>query len=121
MEQLRHDFEIIVVIDGDVDNTEKEAKKVVSRKIQVFSYLQNRGKGYAIRYGIKKAMGDIIGFIDSGMEINPNGIAMLLEHMEWYDAHIIVGSKRHPARSDDRRACQVYAPVAQFPFPIARY
>lgn len=97
MEQLRHNFEIIVVIDGDIDETSKEAKKVTSKKISIFSYPQNKGKGYAIRYGIKKAKGDIIGFIDSGMEINPNGISMLLEHMEWYDAHIIVGSKRHPA------------------------
>ncbi|CAN5210002.1 glycosyltransferase family 2 protein [soil metagenome] len=97
MGQLRHDFEIIVVIDGDIDGTFEEAKKIKSNKIQVFSYEQNRGKGYAIRFGIKKAVGDIIGFIDSGMEIHPNGIAMLLEHMEWYDAHIIVGSKRHPA------------------------
>lgn len=97
MEQLRHDFEIIVVIDGDIDETSREAKKIKSDHVQVFTYLENRGKGYAIRYGIKKASGDIIGFIDSGMEINPNGIAMLLEHMEWYDAHVIVGSKRHPA------------------------
>ena len=36
-------------------------------------------------------------FIDSGLEIDPNGISMLLEHMEWYNADIIVGSKRHPA------------------------
>lgn len=44
-----------------------------------------------------KAKGDYVMFMDSGMEIDPNGISMLLEHMEWYDADIIVGSKRHPA------------------------
>jgi hypothetical protein len=31
------------------------------------------------------------------MEIDPNGISLILEHMEWYDADIIVASKRHPA------------------------
>lgn len=36
-------------------------------------------------------------FIDSGLEIDPNGISMLIEHMEWYEADVIVGSKRHPA------------------------
>ena len=40
-----------------------------------------------------RAKGDYIAFIDSGMDIDPNGISMLLEHIEWYDADIIVGSK----------------------------
>ncbi len=31
------------------------------------------------------------------MEIDPNGISMLLEHLEWYKADVVVGSKRHPA------------------------
>lgn len=97
MEQLRHDFEIIVVIDGDIDGSSQEVKKIKSDKIHIYSYQENQGKGYAIRHGIEKAKGNIIGFIDSGMEINPNGIAMLLEHMEWYDSDIIIGSKRHPA------------------------
>lgn len=97
MSQLRHDFELIVVVDGDIDKTFSEARKVASSKVQVFTYPENKGKGYAIRYGIQRAKGDIVGFIDSGMEINPNSISMLLEHMEWYDADIIVGSKRHPA------------------------
>ncbi len=43
-----------------------------------------------------KSKGDIAGFIDAGLDINPNAISMLLEHFEWYDADIIVGSKRHP-------------------------
>jgi len=44
-----------------------------------------------------RARGDYVAFIDSGMEIQPNGISMLLEHMEWYNADIMMGSKRHPA------------------------
>jgi hypothetical protein len=31
------------------------------------------------------------------MDIDPNGISLILEHLEWYNADIIVGSKRHPA------------------------
>ena len=59
--------------------------------------MKNQGKGYAVRYGMKKATGDYVAFIDSGMEIDPNGVSMLLEHMEWYNADIIAASKRHPA------------------------
>jgi hypothetical protein len=45
---------------------------------------------------MSRAKGDIIGFIDAGMDINPKGISMLLEHFYWYDADIVVGSKLHP-------------------------
>lgn len=96
MEQLRYQFEIIVVTDGIIDKTFKNAKKVHSPKIVVIGYKENRGKGYAVRLGMTKAKGDIIGFLDSGMDINPNGLSMMLEHFEWYNADIIVGSKLHP-------------------------
>lgn len=96
MDQLRHDYEIIVVVDGLVDKSFENAKKINSSKIQVVGYEHNRGKGHALRFGMARAKGNIIAFIDSGADLNPNGLSMLLEHFEWYDADIIVGSKWHP-------------------------
>ena len=55
------------------------------------------GKGHAVRFGMAKAKGEIVAFMDVGLDINPNALSMLLEHFEWYNADIIVGSKRHPA------------------------
>ena len=97
MSQTRWPFEVIVVVDGFVDKTFEKVKKIESAEIKVYGYEQNKGKGYAVRYGMARSSGDYIAFIDSGMDIDPNGISMLLEHAEWYDADIIVGSKRHPA------------------------
>jgi glycosyltransferase involved in cell wall biosynthesis len=96
LRQLRQSFEIIVVVDGFTDKTFDNAKKVKSKYIKVVGYDKNLGKGYAIRYGIVRSKGNIVGFVDAGMDLNPNGLAMLLEHFEWYNADIIVGSKRHP-------------------------
>lgn len=95
MDQLRYDYEIIIVVDGRVDKTYENAKKVISPKIKVVGYEHNHGKGFAIRYGMVRAKGNIVGFIDSGMDLNPNGLSILLEHFEWYNADIIIGSKRH--------------------------
>jgi len=100
LDQTRYKYEIICVVDGQVDDTFNEARKVerkYSNQIKVVGYLTNLGKGHAIRYGMAKSKGDIVGFIDAGGELDPNGISMLLEHFEWYNADIIVGSKRHPA------------------------
>lgn len=97
LKQLRYDYEIICVVDGKVDKTFELAKKISSSKIKIIGYEQNRGKGFAVRYGIVRAKGELIAFIDSGMDINPKAIPMLLEHMLWYDSDIIVGSIRHSA------------------------
>ena len=97
MEKLRYKYEIIVVVDGMLDSTWKNAKKIKSSKLLVVGYETNKGKGYAVRFGMGRARGGIVAFIDSGMDLHPNGLSMLLEHFEWYNADIIVGSKRHPA------------------------
>ncbi len=97
LDKIRYDYEIIVIVDGMVDNSLKYIKQAKIPKIKTISYIKNQGKSYAVRLGMKEAKGDYVMFLDSGMEIDPNGISMLLEHMEWYDADIIVGSKRHLA------------------------
>ena len=89
-------YEVICIVDGLVDRTYKEAKKIRSKKLKVFSYEENKGKGYAVRFGMSKAKGNLLSFLDAGMDISPKGIMMLLAHMDWYNADIIVGSKKHP-------------------------
>jgi glycosyltransferase involved in cell wall biosynthesis len=90
-------YEVIVVIDGMVDQTFKKALKAAKgkRNITIVGYTHNRGKGYAVRYGMARSKGDIIAFIDAGSDIVAEGLSMLLAHYRWYNADIIVGSKRH--------------------------
>jgi len=97
LDKTRYTYEIIVVIDGKVDHTFEKIKKAKLHNITAYEYEENRGKSYAIRFGMSRAKGENIMFMDSGMEIDPDGISMLLEHMKWYEADILVGSKRHPA------------------------
>ncbi len=99
LQKLRYPSEIICVVDGKSDKTYDKALPLAKRfkDIKVVGYETNRGKGHAVRYGMARSKGDIIAFIDSGMDINPNGLSMILEHFEWYNADIVVGSKRHPA------------------------
>jgi glycosyltransferase involved in cell wall biosynthesis len=93
-----YSFEVIPVVDGTtVDRSLQEVKKIKDSRVIPMGYEENRGKGYAVRFGMKCARGEIVTFIDSGMDIDPLGVIMLLEHMKWYDADIIIGSKLHPA------------------------
>lgn len=97
LNQLGLQYEIIIVVDGMIDKTHQQVLKIRSKNIKVIGYKKNQGKGQAIRHGMLYAKGDVIGFIDAGMDIHPAGFRMLLNHMEWYNAHIIVGSKLHAA------------------------
>ena len=97
LKTLPYDYEIVLVVDGRVDKTFSEAKRIRSKNVNVIGYKNNKGKGHAVRYGMARTKGDLIAFIDSGMDINPRGIPMLLEHMLWYNSDVIVGSIRHPA------------------------
>lgn len=96
LELLSFPYEVIVVVDGEADRSFQEARKVHSPHLSVTGYKTNHGKGYAVRYGMAQSSGDIIGFLDSGGDIHADGLAMMLAHYRWYNADIIVGSKRHP-------------------------
>lgn len=100
LNELNRSYEIICVVDGtksDTDKTPILAKSVRGPRIKVYYYKKNRGKGYAVRLGMARARGGIIAFIDAGNDLNASGIGLALEHLKWYKADIIVGSKRHHA------------------------
>jgi glycosyltransferase involved in cell wall biosynthesis len=89
-------YELILVVDGLDDNTYKNAKPLKNKNVRIFCYKKNKGKGHAVQYGMLKARGDAIGFIDAGMDLDVSGIGMLLEYMLLQDADIVIGSKLHP-------------------------
>lgn len=98
LDKLRYPTEVICVVDGKVNQTFQKVAKFAKKytDVKAVGYDTNKGKGYAVRFGMAESKGNIIAFIDAGMDLNPNGLSMLLEHFEWYNADIIVGSKRHP-------------------------
>ena len=95
---LVKNYEVICVVDGGADKTFDLASNLAkkTRNIKVVGYSQNRGKGYAVRYGMKLAKGEMVGFIDAGLEIDPKSLKNLIEIQKKENADIVVGSKRHP-------------------------
>lgn len=93
---LPYKFEILVVVDGFLDKTFERAKEHKKNNLKVLGYKKNQGKGYAVKLGVLKAKGDVIGFMDAGLDLNPNAIPLLLDLMKFHDADIVIGSKLHP-------------------------
>lgn len=89
-------YELIVVVDGLIDKTLEKVNRIKNINVKALGYEKNTGKGFAIKFGVEKAKGDIIGFIDAGMDLDPSEISIMLDIMDWNKADIVVGSKLHP-------------------------
>src|SRR5580704_5662147 len=64
LDKLGVTFEVLVVSDGSTDGTDRAAASTGDGRVRVLSYEQNRGKGYAICFGIAQARGRLVGWLD---------------------------------------------------------
>ncbi len=93
---IDYDYELIVVCDGCKDDTAEAARQIKSEHLRVLSYPKNHGKGYALKYGVQHATGEVVTFIDAGGDFHPSHIERFVKLLEVFDADIVIGSKRHP-------------------------
>ena len=96
IEEISDEYEILVVVDGDVDKTAERARAVAGPRTRIDVIHENRGKGYAVRHGVAQTDGSIVGFIDAGGDIDAAGIETAAALVDSGVADLAVGSKRHP-------------------------
>lgn len=81
-------YEVIVIDDGSTDKTGEVARKFPCRLVK---HEQNRGKGEALRTGIKNARGSNVIWIDGDDTYPVEAIPQLVDALVNYD--IVVGSR----------------------------
>lgn len=96
----KYSFEVLLVNDGSKDTTKEkiaELEKKYPSEVRALGYDENRGKGYAVRYGMERALGGKIIFMDADLSTDIKHIeefALLLE-----DHPIVIGSRKIPGSS----------------------
>ena len=94
LKKQAYTWEILVVDDGSSDSTAKkvQALQIVDPRIQLLQYGKNRGKGYAVRFGMTHAKGTYRLFMDADNSTTIDHFAKFLPIFDdGYD--VVIGSR----------------------------
>ncbi len=87
--QQPYSAEVVVVDDGSRDDTAIVAEVGADRVVRLE---RNQGKGGAVRAGMLDAAGDVIGYADADMNVDPAYLTPALERLH-AEADVVIGSR----------------------------
>jgi len=109
--QSMQDFEIVVVNDGSTDNTESivlQCKEQLGNKLKYF-YKENTGVAATRNYGLEKATGEYIMYLDSDDYIDKD---LLLKQEDNMENHIdVIKFKMLQVKENGEEVTRVEGPV----------
>jgi glycosyltransferase involved in cell wall biosynthesis len=86
-------YEVIVVNDASIDTTESIVKKIKDKRLSLISHPTNKGKGAAIKTGLKAVTGDYVLIQDADNEYDPRDIPVMLEPVKRGRVEVVYGSR----------------------------
>jgi glycosyltransferase involved in cell wall biosynthesis len=99
-------FEVLVIVEQSKDGTLESARKATAKqaRFRVIDNRVHRGKGYAVRSGMRQARGAVAFYMDADLSVPLEEID---EFLAFFDAHpeedVLIGSRQHPASRIERR------------------
>jgi|SRR5690625_823576 len=83
LNQTYKEIEFIIINDGSTDNSQKILEKIVKvdARVKLYKFAERRGVGSARNFGIEKATGTFIYFLDSDDYLEENSISYLVKYI----------------------------------------
>ena len=81
LEQTQTDWEWIIVDDGSTDNSSAILSSINDERVKVYSYVRNKGRGYARNYALGKVTGKIVVVWDMDDLYIPKRLSLIKEAM----------------------------------------
>ena len=109
--QTYEDLEIIVIDDGSTDNSAEILREYAEKdsRIKLFEK-ENGGVSAARNFGIEKACGDYLMFLDSDDTYTPDAVEKLVLAAEEYGADIVsAGLTRTDGRAEHVQKCTAFS------------
>lgn len=118
VQRVKEIDEIVVVDDGSTDGTSDRIKDL---KVKAIRHAVNKGKGEAIKTGIKNSSGDAILFLDADLlNITPEKIRKLIQPIVNDEADFVKASFIR-AKGRGRVTELTVKPILKFLFPEMRF
>ena len=99
-------MEVLIVVEHCTDGTLELAREAGAEQenFHVIDNRVHRGKGYAVRTGMKQARGALVFYMDADLSVPLEEIDRFMGHFEAYPEHdVLVGSRQHPESRIERR------------------
>ena len=95
--QLRLEAELILVDDGSTDATWNESAALAARypNIRLHRQPENLGRGAAVAAGVRMARTELVGTLDTDLEVAPDYLLPLVERIE-AGADLAIARRRYP-------------------------